>query len=299
MPHRNRVDPQLQSDRFTRFRNIQRLGHERSGHASVEHVRHQLYVARDQETRANALIKLTSKPGLIYEQNLANEITTLSAINRDLPESRHFPLLLDHGRLPDGRVFLVMSLFDEWPLATRIGPERVPDRLVSHLLVSLETASALAELHRIGIVHVDLNPMNILYRPQESRPVIRIVDFESSYHAERHAHGVFYNPPTTTGFSAPEVRDHTPDSRADVFSLGAVLYTMIAGYEWTWKGALWPHVEADAGVDEDLRRILLTAAQADRERRYRSIDAMRAALAGYLDAIWPGHSPAIRPGDSA
>lgn len=290
MPHRNLLDPQLQSDRFTRFRNIERLNRERSGHASIEHVRHHLYVARDQETRANALIKLTSKPGLVYEQNLANEIAALTSINAGLPDSRHFPLLLDHGRLSDGRVFLVMSLFDEWPLATRIGSERMPDRLVGHLLTSLEVAAALGELHGIVIVHVDLNPMNILYRPEGSRPIVRVVDFESSYQAARHESGVFYSPPTTTGFSAPELRDSLPDRRADVFSLGAVLYTMIVGYDWTWEGALSPTIEADAAIDADLRRILLTAVHADRDRRYGSIDEMRASLAGYLDAIWPGRS---------
>ena len=46
--HRNRLERQLlQSALFKRFRSIQRLGQDRSGHASVEHVRHQLYVARE------------------------------------------------------------------------------------------------------------------------------------------------------------------------------------------------------------------------------------------------------------
>lgn len=288
MARRDTVDPQLQSDRFARFSSIQRLSRHRSGHASVEHVRHQLYVGRDQETRANVLIKLTTKPGLVYEQNLANEIATLTTVNRDLPDSRYFPLLLEHGRLADGRVFLVMTLFDEWPLATRLGPDRMPESLVGHLLVTLEVAAALAELHGILVFHIDLNPMNILYRPQEGRPVIRIVDFESSYEPARHLSGVFYNPPTTSGFSAPELRDRAPDARADVFSLGAVLYTMIAGHRWTWDGELSSRVAADTAIDAELRQILLTAVGADRDQRYRSITEMRALLAAYLESIWPG-----------
>ena len=160
MGSRNRLDPQLQSAPFRRFGAIQRLGPDRSGHASVEHVRHQLYVGRDKRTRANALIKVLTKPGLVYEHNLTNEIATLSTINRELPDSRYFPLLWDHGRLPDGRVFLIMSLFGEWPLATTIGPERMPHRLVGHLRTSVEVARALADLHRIRVFHVDLNPMN-------------------------------------------------------------------------------------------------------------------------------------------
>ena len=47
MAARQRLDPQLKSAPFERFRTIQRLGAERSGHASAEHARHQLYVGRD------------------------------------------------------------------------------------------------------------------------------------------------------------------------------------------------------------------------------------------------------------
>jgi serine/threonine protein kinase len=259
----HRLDRQLQSAPFKRFRNLQRLGQDRSGHASVEHVRHQLYVGRDQQTAADALIKVATKPGLVYQHNLTNEIATLSTINRELPDSRYFPLLWDHGRLSDGRVFLIMSLFDEWPLATTIGPERMPDRLVAHLRTALAVATAVADLHRIQVVHVDLNPMNILYRSEKGSPLIRIVDFESSYHVERHSKEAFHNPATTSGFSAPEVHHRAPDGRADVFSLGAVLYTMIAGYGWTWDAELLPRIEADAEIDADLRTILLTAVERD------------------------------------
>lgn len=280
--------PSELSDRLARLRNVRRLGPDRSGHASVEHVRHQLYVARDTETRADALLKVTTKPGLVYEQNLANEIAVLSTINRTLPDSPHFPLLLDHGRLADGRMFVIMSLFAEWPLATTIGPERRPDRLVGHLRTTLAVGSALRDLHHAGIFHVDLNPMNILYRSEHGKPMIRIVDFESAYEVARHAHGVFYNPPTTTGFSAPEVPEQAPDGRADVFSLGAVLYTMIAGYEWTWSGDLPARLAADREIDPDLAAILLTAVKRDRELRHPSVHDMCASLAGYLESIWPG-----------
>jgi serine/threonine protein kinase len=287
----NRLERQLrQSALFKRFRSIQRLGQDRSGHASVEHVRHQLYVGRDKATDADALVKVTTKPGLVYEESLTNEIATLSAINRELPDSRYFPLLLDHGRLSDGRIFLIMSLFAEWPLATTIGPERIPDRLVVHLRTALEVATALADLHRIPVFHVDLNPMNILYRFEKGRPVIRIVDFESSYEVARHAKGVFYNPPTTAGFCAPEIHDRAPDRRVDVFSLGAVLYTIIAGYEWTWYPELSASIEADAELDGDLKTILLTATALDADKRYQTIQEMHAALAAYLESIWPGRS---------
>src|SRR5690606_36224198 len=131
--------------------------------------------------------------------------------------------------------------------ATTIGPERRPDRLVTHVRTTLAGGEGLGELHQIGVYHSDLNPMNILYRSERGNPVIRIVDFESAYDVERHGRGEFYSPPTTTGFTAPEAANQAPDARADVYSLGAVLYTMIAGYEWTWNATLSASIAADEG----------------------------------------------------
>jgi hypothetical protein len=290
MSHTATIDIDCTSPPFDRFVGIHRLAARRSGHVSAEHARHQLYVGRERRSRANVLIKVTSKPGLVYERDLTNELATLSTINRELPDSRYFPVIGEHGRLADGRVYLTMSVFDEWPLATMIGVERDPTKQVAHLLATIEIARALAALHRLRIWHVDLNPMNILCRWETGKPVIRIVDFESSYEAARHGTGVFYNPPTTSGFTAPELSRQPPDARADVFSLGAVLYTMLAGYGWTWVTDVGQSVDADPEVAPELQVILLRAVDDDPDRRYPSIADLRVALAEYLERIWPGRS---------
>lgn len=274
---------------FDHLRNLQRLSADRRG-PSGEYARHQLYVARDKRTRANVLIKITTKPGLVYERDLDNEAATLTTINRELPDSRSFPLLLDHGRLPDGRKFLVMTLFDEWPLATGISPERIPSRHVARMRTAIAIADALAELHGLQIWHVDLNPMNVLSRTEAGRPIVRIVDFESSYEVARHAKDTFYNPPTTTAYSAPEVARQAPDGRADVYSLGAVLYAMEAGDEWTWGSAAREAIEGDAELTDDLKAMLLKAIDPDPDGRFPSIPAFRDALGGYLEQIWPGRA---------
>jgi serine/threonine protein kinase len=288
MPHPIEVDGKTPP--FDLFKGIHRLATDRSGHGSGGHARHHLYVARDKRSNGSVLIKLTSRPGRVYEHNLENEIASLSTINRELPDSRVFPLLREHGRLPDGRIYLISSFFDERPLATEIGLERMPARTVSHLLTAITVARALTTLHGLQIFHVDLNPMNILRRMERGRPVIRIVDFESSYEVSRHTAGVFYNPPTSPGYTAPEIPGQAPDARSDVFSLGAVLYTMLAGYQWTWQGDAGPSVQADRGIDRDLQRILLTAVASQPGERYPGMEAFHADLSTYLEAIWPGRS---------
>ena len=290
MSHSPPIDIDCTSPPFDQFTSIHRLAASRSGHAAGGHGRHQLYLARDKRRRANVLIKVTSKPGLVYEQELTNEIASLSTINRELPDSQYFPVLEEHGHLRDGRVYLTMSCFDEWPLATTIGSEPIPARLVAHLRTTIEVAKALTELHGLKIWHVDLNPMNVLCRWEHGTPVIRIVDFESSYEVARHSRGDFYNPPTTSGYSAPELSRQAPDARADQFSLGAVLYTMLAGYEWTWVTDVGRCVDMDPAVTRELKKILLTAVDADPDRRFPSIVELRVALTAYLERIWPGWS---------
>jgi serine/threonine protein kinase len=290
MLHSDPIGIDDKSPPFDQFKSVQRLAADRSGHDSIEHVRHHLFVGREKRNPVSVLIKLASRPGLVYQHNLANEIASLSTINRELPDSRYFPVVQEHGRLRDGRVYLITSLFDEFPLAASIGPERVPARLVAHLRTTIEVARALEDLHRLNIFHVDLNPMNILHRTEKSRPVIRIVDFESSYELARHSKEVSYSPPTTPGYSAPEVSRQAPDGRSDLFSLGAVLYTMLAGYQWTLGSEAGASVAADREIDPELREIVLTAVDPDPDKRYRSIGEFQAVLAAYLEHIWPGRS---------
>lgn len=275
---------------FDRFTTVHRLGPDRRGHTAAEHARHQLFVGRHRQTRRTLLVKLATRPGKIYQHDLTNEIATLSTINRELPDSRCFPVVYDHGQRTDGRVYLISTFFDELPLATSIGTEWAPDRLVAHLRTALEVAKAVVALHGLQIFHVDLNLMNILHRVEKGRPIIRIVDFESSYEAARHSSGVFYSPPTTTGYSAPEVSQQPPDARADVFSLGAVLYTTLAGYHWAARGEPRTRIEADRNLDPELRDILLRAVAPSPDDRYASADDFSTALAGYLERIWPGRT---------
>lgn len=289
MPARDQLDIDRKSAPFSGLTGIRRLDSHRSGHASIEHARHQLYVGTEKKTSTHVLVKVTSKPGVFYQQDLSNEIATLLTINRDLPRSRYFAEVREHGALRDSRTYLVTSLFDELPLAATIGPERMPGRLVGHLRMAIETTRALMELHGIGVFHVDLNTMNILFRSELGKPIVRIVDFESSYEVARHGRaGSFYNPPTTPRYSAPELTERAPDARSDIFSLGAVLYTALAGLDWTWRGDAHSSVAADPALDPPLREILLTAVSNKPDKRFASAKAMQEALGAYLERIWPG-----------
>jgi serine/threonine protein kinase len=286
--HDSTGDFDPKSPPFDQFKGIQLLGTDRRGHVSIEHARHRLYVGRDKKSQVDVLIKITSRPGLTYQDNLKNEIATLLTINNAIPESRYFPVVREHGKLRDGRVYIIASFFAELPLATAIGEERIAGKTVAYLRTAMEIATALGQLHGLKIYHVDLNPMNVLLRLEHGRPIIRIIDFESSYEWARHSTGTFYNPPNTPGYSAPEIARQAPDARSDIFSLGAVLYTMLAGYQWTWQADVSKCVDDDQDLDPELKGIILKAVDLDPGNRYASTEDFRTDLTAYLERIWPG-----------
>lgn len=288
MPRSDRSDIDLSAPPFDRLKGVRVLGTNRSGRDSTEHARHQLYVGRDRATSAQMLVKVTTRPGLVYERNLANEADVLAAVNRQLPTSKRFPVVLDRGRLRDSRLYLVTYLFEEFALAMSIADERMPSRRFDHLHAALAIAHALVELHSLPVYHVDLNPMNILYRSERGIPIIRIVDFESAYDPAQHAADSFYDPPTTPNYSAPEVGHQRPDARADIYSLGAVLYTMLAGFGWTWQSDAHASIDADRELDPPLRTLLLKMTAPTPARRYATAEQVRDELTRYIDRTFPG-----------
>ncbi|TVQ97646.1 MAG: hypothetical protein EA398_14250 [Deltaproteobacteria bacterium] len=136
-------------------------------------------------------------------------------------------------------------------------PLEHPDafRRLAELVVRL--CDALQYIHVRGLVHRDLKPANILVTPDD-QPIL--VDFglgEEGADAGRdvvdeyrHAHG-------TPGFVAPEVlRGAAPDARADLFSLGVVLYEAISGTLPWASGAATRLLAAQTAPDPTPLRLL-------------------------------------------
>jgi hypothetical protein len=65
---------------------------------------------------------------------------------------------------------------------------------------------------------------------------------------------------------------------------------MLAGYRWAESGEPRTRIEADPNVDPELQEILLRAVAASPTERYASARDFAAALAGYLERIWPGRT---------
>lgn len=92
-------------------------------------------------------------------------------------------------------------------------------------------AATINTLHQQGVVHRDLKPSNILYADPKGDPnSLRIADFGFAKQL-RAENGLLMTPCYTANFVAPEVlKKQGYDAAIDIWSLGVLLYTMLAGY---------------------------------------------------------------------
>jgi len=129
----------------------------------------------------------------------------------------------------------VMEYLEGEDLERVIGRGAMPCKAAVDL--ALQTCEALAAAHRAGIIHRDLKPANLfLTRRPDGAPLIKVLDFGISkiqpLTAARLGRGV----ETTSimgspGYMAPEQMKSTRnvDARADIWSVGTVLYEMLVG----------------------------------------------------------------------
>ncbi len=142
----------------------------------------------------------------------------------------------DYGLLEDGTPFMVMEYLDGVDLREVLRKDlSLPVGVAVRYAV--QACAGLAEAHALGIVHRDLKPSNLFVttRPDGS-DLIKVVDFGVS---KSFAMPGTEDDITATGailgsprYMAPEQLESSgrADARADVWSLGVVLYEMLAGH---------------------------------------------------------------------
>jgi serine/threonine protein kinase/tetratricopeptide (TPR) repeat protein len=143
--------------------------------------------------------------------------------------------VLDAGLTPTGHPFFVMELVAGQPLNKFCDEAKLGVRERLELFVPI--CHAVQHAHHKGIVHRDLKPANILITMIDGRPVPKVIDFgvakatsgSLTDDALATQFGAVvgtleYMAPEQAGFSGEDV-----DTRADVYSLGVILYEMLTG----------------------------------------------------------------------
>jgi predicted Ser/Thr protein kinase len=194
-----------------------------------------------------------------------------------LPSSG-FCAVHDAGVTQDGHPYLVREYVDGTPFLDAC---RSTDATALRVLAILERlARTLAAAHRLGVIHLDLKPSNVIVAGwPEHDPEPRIIDFGLARGV-----GSVALPSGTLGFTAPEVLAGGPASeRADVFSLGR----MIAVAREACPAL------ATAGCDDALRRLAATCTAHEPDARTfdsagvaTQLTAIRGRVAGRGRRAW-------------
>jgi len=155
-------------------------------------------------------------------------------------------------------------------------------------------ANGMAVAHKVGIVHRDLKPANVLINDED---VLKIVDFGVAA-----AHKDGDTQLTKTGYvigspkyMAPEqILGKKVDERADVYSVGVILYEMLTGsppyhrgdhmsvmYQHV-QGRARPPIELNPDLPQELSDLVMKAMSVDKGKRIQTMDDLRLALEPFL-----------------
>jgi len=226
-------------------------------------------------------------PRFVNEAKAARELT-----------SEHSVRVLEAGTLEMGLPFMVMELLEGSDLGSilekrgRFGVTETCDAII-------DASHALAEAHARGMVHRDIKPSNLFaIRGPDGGPYVKVLDFGVSKVAATARHASLTSTGTMLGsphYMAPEQLRSAKgvDARADIWSLGVVLYELLAGrapFDGRSFGALFmqivseeprPIAQIRPDVPAAMVAIVETCMKKERDQRYPDLPALVAALSRF------------------
>lgn len=196
----------------------------------------------------------------------------------------------------DGRTFIAMQFVEGATLRDRVLSGRI--ETVDALRYLVQIADGLKQAHERGIVHRDMKSSNIMVTPSE-RAVI--MDFGLARPAGSGRTDERFSSRGTSAYMSPEqARGESVDQRTDIWSLGVVLYEMLAGrlpfrgdYEQAVVYSILnePHrpiAEFRSGLPPAVLKVVETCLSKNPADRYQSLDALITALRAALDDLTGG-----------
>lgn len=214
--------------------------------------------------------------------------------------------VFDFGRSDEGHLYLAMEFLEGETLTQLLRREgALPVRRALNMV--RQVAKALAEAHMNGLVHRDLKPDNIfitqIYGEQD---FVKVLDFGIAKFVQGNPE---YGALTQAGLvcgtplylSPEQALGRTLDGRSDLYSLGVILFEMLAGVPpfraETPVALVMRHIH-DAppplgaeGIPEPVRALVFSLLDKDRDRRPASAEA----LVGLIDAAMVSAPATIRP----
>jgi Tol biopolymer transport system component/tRNA A-37 threonylcarbamoyl transferase component Bud32 len=233
---------------------------------------------------------------------LSHEISADEEYKRRFIHEAKAASALDHNNIctvhevdetDDGRLFIAMGYYQGETLKKKI--QRGPLPLAEALDYAVQIGQGLAKAHGKDIVHRDIKPANVIVIEDG---VAKIVDFGLAQLGDATKLTKTGSTLGTPAYMSPEHVERRPiDRRADIWSLGVVLYEMICGLV-PFKGQVEAavaysilHEEPQplsglrTGVPIELDRIVEKTLAKDPEERYRHVDELLVDLRSLLKRV--------------
>lgn len=233
-----------------------------------------VFLARDERTHREVAVKVPLLGALAdraARRRLKKEAEILARL--DVP---FVPALLDADS-QDGIELLVME-YVEGPTLAALLQEKSPFDEAATRSVGIAIATALEAIHERGVIHCDLKPGNVV--PQRDGTV-KLLDFgQARLAGEAERRGRFLDAAGTVAYMAPErFLNRGLDHRADLWSLGVLLYELTTGRrpfrgataKETIQAILTQAPEPPGALDG----VILRALEKDLDRRFATAGEMR------------------------
>jgi serine/threonine protein kinase/tetratricopeptide (TPR) repeat protein len=191
-----------------------------------------VYRAEQMHPNRTVAVKLI-KPGMDSKEVLARFDAERQALA--MMEHPNIARVLDAGMTAAGRPFFVMDFVKGAPITDYCDDKKLP--LADRLNLFCQVCDAVQHAHQKGIIHRDLKPSNVLVEVVDGKPVPKVIDFglakAMSYRlTDKTLVSEFGKTVGTLIYASPEQaagKVFEIDTRTDIYSLGTLLYEMLAG----------------------------------------------------------------------
>ena len=191
-----------------------------------------------------------------------------------------------------GNYAISMEYFPSHTLGNEVNEKPLP--LPKAVRYAIDICTGMTVAHQQGIIHRDLKPANVLI---DETGLLKIVDFgvaaaQLEGDTQLTKTGYVIGSPK---YMAPEqILGKKVDERADIYSLGVILYEMVTGeppyhrgdhmavmYQHV-QGKARPPIELNPAIPPGMSEIVMRAMTVDKAKRFQTMDEMRSSLERYL-----------------